>query len=185
MRVLASQAANVRVSEAVATTNGDVLAIAPYMGLSVGANDRGLSTAQVETWTVNQVLDYVEQTSLPKAIGYIREQKKIAARYGLRLVAYEGGQHLVGVRGGENNETVTKLFLAANAHPRMGELYSRYLDAWTKEGGDLFCHFSSVGRWGKYGSWGLLQYANDDPLQSPKFKAVMKWADLLSPQIGR
>jgi hypothetical protein len=92
---------------------------------------------------------------------------------------------LVGVRGGENNETVTKLFLAANAHPRMGELYSRYLDAWTKEGGDLFCHFSSVGRWGKYGSWGLLQYANDDPLQSPKFKAVMKWADLLSPQIGR
>jgi hypothetical protein len=185
VRVLASQAASAYVTGTLISSNADVLAIAPYLGMSVGPDERGLTVRDVERWSVDQVLDYVERTALPKAVERIREQKKLADRYGLRLVAYEGGQHLVGVRGGENNDAVTKLFLAANAHPRMGELYSRYLDSWTKEGGDLFCHFSSVGRWGKYGSWGLLQYADDDPAQSPKFMAVMRWANLRSGQSGR
>lgn len=185
VRVLASQAASTHVTGTLISSNADVLAIAPYLGMSVGPDERGLTVRDVERWTVDQVLDYVEQTALPKAVERIREQKKIADRYGLRLVAYEGGQHLVGVRGGENNDTVTKLFLAANAHPRMGAIYTRYLEAWTKDGGDLFCHFSSVGRWGKYGSWGLLQYADDDPLQSPKFKAVMRWTNLPFGKSGR
>ena len=33
-----------------------------------------------------------------------KQQKKVADKYGLKLVAYEGGQHMVGVTGGENNE---------------------------------------------------------------------------------
>jgi hypothetical protein len=185
VRVLATQAASTYVTESLISSNADALAIAPYLGMSVGPDDRGLTVRDVERWTVDQVLDHVEQTALPKAVERIREQKKIADRYGLRLVAYEGGQHLVGVRGGENNDAVTKLFLAANAHPRMGAIYSRYLNAWTQEGGGLFCHFSSVGKWTKWGSWGLLQYADDDPRKSPKFVAVMKWANLLLPEAGR
>ena len=35
-------------------------------------------------------------------------------------MAYEGGQHMVGVIGGENNEAMTRLFQEANRHPRMG-----------------------------------------------------------------
>ncbi len=181
VRVLPTQAAVGAVSEAILAEAGkdaDALAIAPYMGLSVPveAREGRLTTGEVQGWTVEQVLDYVEKNALPKATAAMQNQKQIAAKHGLKLIAYEGGQHLVGVRGGENNEAVTKLFLAANAHPRMGELYGRYLDAWRQQGGDLFCHFSSVGRWGKYGSWGLLQFANDDQASSPKFAAVMRWA---------
>jgi hypothetical protein len=83
---------------------------------------------------------------------------------------------MVGVGGGENNETVMKLLHAANRHPRMGEIYRQYYAAWAQAGGDLFCYFSSVGSWSKWGSWGILQFYDDDPLQSPKFLATMRWA---------
>ncbi len=43
--------------------------------------------------------------------------------YGSRLVPYEGGQHLVGIRGAENDDALTALLTAANADPRMGKLY--------------------------------------------------------------
>jgi hypothetical protein len=39
-------------------------------------------------------------------------------------------------------------------------------------GGDLFCLFASVGAWSRWGSWGLLEYADDD---TPKFRAVGAW----------
>jgi len=71
---------------------------------------------------------------------------------------------------------MTDLFHAANAHPRMGRIYQAYFDAWTKADGDLFCYFSSVGRWGKWGSWGIIQHYDDDPAKSPKFMATMRWA---------
>jgi len=83
---------------------------------------------------------------------------------------------MVGVAGGENNEVMNRLFYAANANPRMGDLYRDYLNAWTAAGGDLLCNFSSVGKWSKWGSWGLLQYADEPAAQSPKYRATMEWA---------
>jgi hypothetical protein len=106
----------------------------------------------------------------------IRKQKATADKYNLRLVAYEAGQHMVGVAGGENNEAMTRLFHEANLHPRMGDLYRDYFAAWTAGGGDLLCNFASVGTWSKWGSWGLMQYADEPAAQSPKFMATMTWA---------
>jgi hypothetical protein len=42
-------------------------------------------------------------------------------------VADEGGQNLVGAGGGENNDAMTKLFHAANRHPRRGAVCVKYL----------------------------------------------------------
>jgi hypothetical protein len=50
------------------------------------------------------------------------------------------------------------------------------VDRLAKVVGDLFCNFSSVGAWSKWGSWGLLQFYDDDPARSPKFMATMRWA---------
>jgi len=130
------------------------------------------------------VLDYVEKVSLPQAIACMRAQKKAAAERGLRLLAYEAGQHLVGIQGAENDEKLTQLLLSANRHPRMKDLYARYLDAWAKEGGDLLCHFNSVGGWSKWGSWGLLQFGDEDPVLSPKFSATMRWAKSLGQSVA-
>lgn len=155
VRVLPSQAANPYVSEQIlsfrdAYKHADALAIAPYISFNV--SPKGDPPAdEVAQWSVERLLDHVEKVSLPRSIQWMKEQKKVADKYGLLLVAYEGGQHLVGVHGAENNEKLTQLLTKANAHPRMGEIYRKYLRAWVEVGGDLFCHFSSVGRWTKWG----------------------------------
>jgi len=182
VRVLAWQSGNTWWMERIvlpyedAYKHADALAIAPYLGMNVPPQGKDLSADKVAAWNVDQVLDYLENEALPKSIRAIRATKEVADKYGLMLVAYEGGQHMVGVGGRENNEAMTRLFHAANAHPRLGKIYEKYYAAWTDAGGDLFCYFSSVGRWSKWGSWGILQYYDDEPAKSPKFTATMRWA---------
>lgn len=180
VRVLPTQAANSYVSERIvefqdAYRHADALAIAPYVTCNV--TTKGKPPADVvEKWTVDQALDYMEATALPQSIRWIREQKRVADKFGLKLVAYEGGQHMVGVGSVTNNATIAQLFHAANRHPRMGEIYAKYFDAWTAQGGDLFCYFASTSSWSKWGSWGILEWFDDDPGKSPKFMATMRWA---------
>lgn len=157
--------------------NVDALAIAPYITMCVPEKNKNpdFTAAAVAGRTVDQVLDYAEQKALPESLGWIERQKKVADKYGIKLVAYESGQHLVGVGGGENNDALTKLFHAANRHPRMGEIYAKYLTGWKSAGGDLMCIFSSVGKYSKWGSWGLLEYCDQPSSEAPKYKAVIEW----------
>ena len=184
VRVLPTQAGNSYVAKQIvgwkdAGRNADALAIAPYISMNIPKEGKKLNADDVSTWSVDRFLDYVETNALPECIRWMAEHRKIADEHGLKLVCYEAGQHFVGVAGGENNEALTRLLHAANAHPRMVEIYGKYYAAWEANGGDLLCHFSSVGQWSKWGSWGLLQFADDDTKQSPKFVASMKWAKKL------
>ncbi len=180
VRVLPSQGANSHVSKQIlgfrdAAKHADALAIAPYITLCIGPRSKP-DAATVAGWSVEQVLDHAGTHALPESIKWIQEQKKVADQYGLQLVAYEAGQHLVGVGGGENNAELTQLFLAANRHPRMGVLYGKYLDAWAANGGDLLCIFSSTGAWSKWGSWGLAEFQDSRAADYPKLAATLRWA---------
>jgi hypothetical protein len=181
VRVLAWQSGNTWWMERIilphedAYRHADALAIAPYISMNVPREGKDLTAEEVAGWPLDRVLDYMENESLPKSIKAIEATKATADKYGLLLLAYEGGQHMVGVAGGENNAQMTRLFQEANSHPRMGQIYDQYYQAWTDTGGDLFCYFSSVGRWSKWGSWGILQFYDDDPEKSPKFMSTMRW----------
>jgi hypothetical protein len=190
VRVLAAQAGNRYVAGQIAGwkdagRRADALGIAPYISLNIPAEGKGLTAAEVATWSVDRLLDHAETNALPECIRWMQENKKVADQYGLQLIAYEAGQHFVGVGGGENNEALTRLLHAANAHPRLAAIYDKYFAAWEQTGGDLLCHFSSVGRWSKWGSWGLLQFADDDPNQSPKFVATLRWAAKLGQPVNQ
>ena len=154
--------------------NCDALAIAPYITMCIGPQTKP-SSDEVAKWSLERLLDYVEKQALPECVGWMQTQKKVADKYGLKLVCYEAGQHLVGVGGGENNEQLTKLFHAANRHPRMGAIYGKYLDTWRNLGGDLMCIFASTGSWSKWGSWGLLEFADQTEKDIPKCQAVLEW----------
>ncbi|MEI8309284.1 MAG: hypothetical protein WCH98_00870 [Verrucomicrobiota bacterium] len=86
------------------------------------------------------------------------------------------GQHMVGVGGGETNQAMTKLFLAANGSPRMGALYKKYFDAWAESGGGLFSVWDSIEVWSKWGSWGVAEYYDTKPADSPKYQSTLDWA---------
>src|SRR6185503_7994745 len=132
------------------------------------------SSDEMANWTAEQVLDFAEKEALPKSLEWMQGQKKIADKYKLRLICYEAGQHLVGVAGGENNQKLTDLLIAANRHPRMGEIYKKYLDGWHEQGGgDLMAMFSSVSTPSKWGSWGLAESYDQTPDDAPKLKATL------------
>ena len=87
----------------------------------------------------------------------------------LFIVAYEGGQHLQP----DGNTSIEPTWAAANRDPRMGQLYTQYLNTWKANGGQLFMHFASVGRYSRWGFWGLLEHV--DQASSPKYDAVLQW----------
>lgn len=188
VRVLPGFAANDYVSNEIVSWKGaakqaDALAIAPYMGMNV-APDGKPSSDEVAGWNLDRLFQEVRQKSLPESIEFMRKNAAVAKQHGLKLIAYEGGQHLVGVAGGENNERLTNLFLRANADPRMGQLYDAYFRAWTDAGGGTFAYFSSVSGWSKWGSWGAMQYVDDDPAKSPKFQALKRFAASRGQKLG-
>ncbi len=189
VRVLPSQAANSYVSGQVVEfqetwKHADALAIAPYLSCIVSKTGKTLNESIVEKWTVDEALDYLETTALPESVKWIQDNQRVADKYGLKLLAYEGGQHMVGTGGVENNDAITRLLHSANAAPRMAEIYRKYFAAWTRAGGDLFCYFASVSQWSKWGSWGILQFYDSPETSSPKFTATMRWAKSLGQPVN-
>jgi len=180
VRVLPSQVANAYVSEQIvgfqdAYKEADALAVAPYLGFTPGPETKP-AAADVDGWTPAQVIAHLRTNTLPELQRWLGEQKRVADKYHLALIAYEGGQHLVGIQGAENDEKLTALLQTVNRDPALGDLYRDYYRTWTDSGGGLFCYFSSVGSWSKWGSWGILEYYDSDPGASPKFMATMDWA---------
>lgn len=176
VRVLAAQSANPWTSGQVvdfeeAYKRADVLAIAPYFGNALGDPKTQNEVAQM---TVDQVLDKCSEY-IKTGNKTIAEQARVAKERGLRLVAYEAGQHLVGYSGAENNKALEDLFHAANRHARIKDLYLEYLSGWKADGGTLAVMFSSTSTWSKWGSWGLMEHHGQAVAEVPKYQAVIEF----------
>lgn len=176
VRILAAQFVNPWTSEQVLTwksayKNADALAVAPYFGHGFGDPKSASRTAAM---TVEQLLDAVENEIDGPHRERVRAQSALAHKYGLNLIAYEGGQHLAGFGGVENDEGLTRLFHEANRHPRMHDLYAKHLSNWFAEGGGLYGVFSFVAAPSKWGSWGVLEYQDQPEEEAPKWKAILE-----------
>ena len=173
VRVLATQAVNPWTGQTVADwkdafKHAEALAIAPYFGNRWGDPKTADKTASMSADELIQALAQDVAGTRKHMTAYVAESQK----HGLKLLAYEAGQHLVGYQGAENNEKLTQLFHAANRHPGMKDLYVQYLGNWNESGGELMCIFSSMGHYSKWGSWGLLEHAAQDPATAPKYQAI-------------
>jgi hypothetical protein len=182
VRVLASQAVNVWGTEQMllwkdAHKHADALAIAPYFGYTYGDPQ---TVDQVSRMTVDQMFTNLTVEVDGPNREVIQKQARLAKKYGLDLIAYEGGPHLAGFGGAENDRKLTELFIAANRDPRMYDLQRRHLEHWFEAGGGLYAVFAYVSAPNKWGSWGLLEY-QDQPLdQAPKMRAILDLMKLAS-----
>ena len=163
------------------TGHVDALAVAPYFGMALSSASPTieLSPGKVvakNALTVDQIIDALDK-DIDANSNLLKEYGKLAAQWDVDLIAYEGGQHLVGIQGLENDEVLTWLFHQANRDPRMEDLYRKDLNSWKRAGGKLFVTFSSMGKYNKWGSWGLLEDPKQDPKTAPKYRAVMKYID--------
>jgi hypothetical protein len=173
--------------------HADALAVAPYFaGLW---NEKEADLAE-NVWSVDEILDYadcwVSDPARPPAkcakipfeyiAKTIRGDWKIAKARGLRLLGYEGGQHMVAWNG--HPAFIDKLAIV-NRSPRMKGIYTKYLDAWRDNGGELLFLLGYVQTFGRHGYWGLLERQDQPLAETPKFAAALQfmakqpgwWAD--------
>lgn len=98
------------------------------------------------------------------------EWRELGDLYEVKVIAYEGGQHLNSRRNPLFNQKVANMMIAANRDPRMDQAYRQYLSDWEEVmGNNLFCHFLDFGQYTKAGSWGITEFVDDT---SPKYEAV-------------
>ncbi|WP_372892008.1 hypothetical protein [Rhodosalinus sp.] len=93
-----------------------------------------------------------------------------AERYGLTLAMYEGGTHIVGRDGWEEDAALTAFFTSFNYTPEVAALYETLLDHWRSIADTPFNAFVAVSRPSRHGSWGALRHLGDD---NPRWDALM------------
>jgi len=181
VRVLSAQAGNAwtgrQVVAGAGPGNADVLAVAPYLQCVRDLLTQGTAGAdQVKAMTEDQIIDRCFAELRSSTRDQITQNLQTAAANGLQLMAYEGGQHLVGLGAQVGDTALTAKLTATNRNPRMEALYLEYLGAWRQLGGGRFMSFASVWLPNQNGSWGALEWQDQDPATAPKYRALVQAA---------
>jgi hypothetical protein len=179
VRVMGSWAQNPLVSEGAlsygeASKHTDALAIAPYFGIQFA---RPTDLARTEAMTVDSLFDTIKGELLPQAVSEMKEQAKIAKKHNVELIAYEGGQHLIGVGAARENDRINMLFDRVNRDPKMKPIYLDYLKAWKDAGGHLFVHYTHCRPPSKYGRFGSLEMLDQAKSAAPKYEALQEFIE--------
>jgi hypothetical protein len=160
VKVLATQSANAWIAGQHLQVMGDpklnpwgvtagALATAPYFGHSVSGDD---------TNAVALLRKEIEKSGQDSG-----KHLKLAKDAGLKLIAYEGGQH------------VTRKAKLINRDPAMYSLYMEYLREMAKYY-QHFAHYCHVGQAGDGGAWGCIEYTGQPPEEAHKYRALVEWA---------
>lgn len=177
-RILATQAANPWTAKVVlgfedAARHADALAIAPYFGIT--ADEKRLHA--LRSMRPEKLAEHVREEIFPEIFDWVRQNARIAAKAGLPLIAYEGGQHFVGHAAVINDPEMNALFDAFNRDPQMRALYTEYLEGWRKAGGKTMVHYTNCGRWSKWGRWGALEWIGQPRKEAPKYDALQRFIE--------
>lgn len=147
----------------------DAFAIAPYFYASQKDTKRVRS--------INDVFKLLQSPSnkysIPRTMQIVKSQADIVKKYGIDLVAYEGGQHLVEYKTHTNKEGSNPHIIAANKDQRMAKLYYDFLKGWKDAGGKTFVAFSAPREYNWIGSWGIKEYITQSPNAAPKYRGLM------------
>ena len=164
----------------------DAYAVGPYFGDYIA---KIAHRAEVNNWAtradgMNLLFKEIEQGGVlrkgPKrgAIQHfvdsnMKVSMKLADEYGLPLLAYEAGQHLIRYDR-PHKVTDPKLldfFMRANLDPRMQHAYQRYLRAWEENGGKTLMHFYGIGKPSPNDFFGMLPSSRTK--SSPKYNGML------------
>jgi len=113
------------------------------------------------------------------AMARLRDQiyanKKLADKYGLELLAYEAGQHLIRYDPPHTvkDPAVLNLFMSVQNDPRMRQAYKQYLNTWQQGGGGLLLHFYGIGEVEPKNFFGMLDSLTQKT--SPKYAALIDY----------
>lgn len=149
----------------------DVFAIAPYFY----ASQKELMRCHSADDVFKLLDDDKQRYSIAKTIKQIKQHADLIKPYGVKLVAYEGGQHLVHYKAKRLASQPNPVLIAANRDPRMEQAYIQLLNGFKQAGGQLFMAFSAPRANAHWGFWGVKEYIGQPSSETPKYRAIMKF----------
>jgi hypothetical protein len=117
--------------------------------------------------TVDSIFSEMTSYAEVNAHAWMKTFARLGRDHGLRLLAYEGGQHLTG-----KGSAAAKL--AAQVDPRMKEVLLLNYANWYGSGGELFVYYNLCSGWNGHGAWGLSADINSEA--GPKWAAITELA---------
>jgi hypothetical protein len=147
----------------------DALAIAPYFHADQAAQKNVKSVDDLFALLKSPRNKY----SIPNTLKVLKRQSDVLKRYGVEMIAYEGGQHLVAYKTHSKKEGTNPILIKANKDKRMANLYYQFLQGWKKAGGKLFVAFSAPREYNHIGSWGIKEYITQSINEAPKYQGLM------------
>ncbi len=177
VRVIGGQAAWTQFAENAlgygdTAAHADVLAIAPYFS----AEDAGDVAKAAATLMLSpgQIVDQMLVSIRGEVKDWMGANAALAARHHLKLEAYESGPgNTTFYFPAAQQAPMTALFAAANASPRMKDVYVEFYAQWKALGGAAMLQYNDIGGWGIYGFWSALEYVYQDPAAAPKYQGLL------------
>ncbi len=166
----------------------DAYGVGPYFGDYIARKE---NRATVKSWTRNadggksrlfqeilhggMIKDGPKGGSMMRLRDQLYSNKKLADKYGIEMVAYEAGQHLIRYDPPHTvkDPAVLKLFMSVQKDPRMRQAYQQYLNTWAQSGGGLMLHFYGIGQPEPKNFFGMLDHLQQPT--TPKYQALMDY----------
>lgn len=148
--------------------NTDALTVAPYFGI----DSEGEKLNKIPSMTVDEVFAEMKGPQKERMANWLEKHAAIAKKYKVKLIAYEGGDHLNTPPMLRDNVAVNTLFDAASRDPRMKELHLEYLKLWKSKGGELYTAFVSCAQPSAPGRFGTVEYLHQPVETAPKLQAL-------------
>lgn len=121
----------------------------------------------------------VRNGSLKKLLGeWWPYHAKVAESYGMDLIMYEGGTHIVAHGDAGKDAQFNEALFEFNYSPQVQGLYLDLVAGWHKIGGRLFNGFEEVGKPRRSGSWGHLRHLDD---RTGRWDILMAYNRRMSP----
>ncbi len=166
----------------------DAYGIGPYFGDYIARKE---NRATVKGWTRNadggksrlfqeilhggMIKNGPVGGSMVRLKDHLFANKKLADKYGIEMLAYEAGQHLIRYDPPHTvkDPAVLNLFMTAQKDPRMRQAYQQYLKTWQQGGGGLMLHFYGIGQPEPKNFFGMLDHLQQP--STPKYLALMDY----------
>ncbi len=129
-------------------TKATAYATAPYFGNKLAGDDPAITSKLRE--------------AIQKSARDAEKHHQLVTGAGLRLIAYEGGQHVVSKAD------------VINRQPVMHTLTTEYLREMSRYF-DHFCYYAHVGGAKDRGAWGAIEYTGQPLAEAHRYRALVDW----------
>lgn len=162
----------------------DAVAVASYWGRNLGAYAvTNLNYTSPTEQDYQQALTELHRMITEDLKSELDERAANAQAAGIDMIAYEGGQHIVGLYQDANNDgtleindpDLTNFLTTLNRRPEMYDLSVLAMDMWEQAGGKTFLAFNDVSPYINHGSWGYREFWYDDLSVAHKARAYENW----------